>query len=76
MTLRAEGFVEAPSEATRRLLEPPAFEVTLRSGEPGAEPIAALQVGRPDAANRRPVRVGSGGCSRSRPIESATSRAR
>jgi hypothetical protein len=54
--LRADGFVDAPSAAQRALLAPPDFEVTLRSGDAQAAPIA-LAVSRPDQGDKRLVRA-------------------
>jgi Domain of unknown function (DUF4340) len=54
--LRADGFADEPTEAQRRLLDPPDFAVVLRTGE-ARDPIP-FAVGRPDADEHRWVRVG------------------
>jgi hypothetical protein len=54
--LRADAFIDAPTEAETALLDPPAFSVTLRgTGEP-----LSLAVGRTGADERRPVSTGGG----------------
>jgi hypothetical protein len=53
--LRADAFVDAPTAAQRRLLEPPDFEVRLSSRD-AAQPPLSLAIGRPEG-ERRPVRA-------------------
>jgi hypothetical protein len=57
--LRAEDFVDVPSEADRSLLDPPDYAVSLRSADAEAPPIT-LAIGRVDAQNQRPVQAGGG----------------
>ncbi len=49
--LRADAFIDAPTAAQRRLLEPPDFEVRL-SGRDAAQPPLSLAVGRPEGEHR------------------------
>jgi len=55
--LRADGFVDAPTDAQRERLDPPDFEVLLRGGDVQAAP-RALAISRPDGAEKRLVRAG------------------
>ena len=55
--LRADGFVDAPSDAQRALLSPPDFEVALRSDDAQAAPVA-LAISRPSQDEKRLVRAG------------------
>jgi uncharacterized protein DUF4340 len=55
--LRADGFVDAPTPAQLRLLDPPDFEVSLRSGDAAVAPVV-LSIGRANDAKRRWVRAG------------------
>jgi Domain of unknown function (DUF4340) len=53
--LRADAFVDAPSDAQRKLLAPADFEVVLKNRD-AAQPAIQLVVGRPDG-ERRPVQA-------------------
>ena len=56
--LRADAFVDAPTAAQRRLLEPPDFEIALENRD-AAQPPLSLAVGRPEG-ERRIVRTAAG----------------
>ena len=50
--LRADAFVDAPTAAQRKLLEPPDFEVTCLRNRDAAQPPLSLAVGRPEGERR------------------------
>jgi uncharacterized protein DUF4340 len=53
--LRADAFVDAPTDAQRKLLEPADFAVVLKNRD-AAQPPLSLAIGRPDG-EQRPVKA-------------------
>ena len=74
--LRAEGIVDAPSETTRRLLDPPDFEVTLRTAIRTPSRSRRFRSAGPTPPTGARCALAARSCSRSWPIGSPTSRAR